>query len=280
MTDKNDALGNRMKQHEAVPKKHLCRRIPVIVRCDGRAFHSFCKRFEKPYDANFHQVMNKVMEHLCLKIQGVKFAQRHSDEMSFLLTDYDTLTTDAYFDYNVDKINSTVAAMATAEFCKQLVLQNQRNATLCLSEDSGNLVPEADPVLSFEEDWPTFDCRCFNLPESEVASYYWWRLLDSKRNSINMQAQDKFSHKQLQGKTCEQMQEMLFKEHGINWGKLPAEVKAGFVCYRENVKKVVEKGPNAGKEFERSVWKASPAPSTKQGLDLSLEAALTTPILA
>ena len=164
-------------------------------------------------------------------------------------------------------MTSVIASMATAELCKQLLVAQGED------EDKVNF-------LSFTETWPCFDCRCFNIPEREIANYYWWRLLDSKRNSINMQAQDKFSHKELQGKTCDQMQEMLFKEHGINWGKLPAEVKAGFICQRSKIKKLVEKGPNAGKEFERSVWNSVPAPATKEALDLALEAALAPPVSA
>jgi tRNA(His) 5'-end guanylyltransferase len=125
--------------------------------------------------------------------------------------------------------------------------------------------------LKFGEKWPCFDCRCFSIPEHEISNYYWWRLLDCKRNSISMNAQAKFSHKELQGKNCEEMQEMLFSKHGINWNNIPQGQKSGYVSYRKKETKVVyARGPadeHNGRTCERNAWLLVPSPKTKSELD-------------
>ena len=253
-----DDLGDRMKQYESVTKNYMTRRTPVIVRCDGKSFHTFCKRFERPYDAFFNKCMNIVMEKICSEVQGAKFAERHSDEISILITDYDKINTDSYFDYNVQKIVSVIASMATAELCRQLIIQ-----------------PVKLNILKLDEDWPMFDCRCFNVPEDDVVNYFWWRQRDAVRNSINMLAQSKFSHKDLQGKSCDEMQEMLFQEHEINWNNIPQGQKAGFSCVRETIDKAVENGPNAGSVFKRKVWKVLPSVATRQELEEMIQPVIT-----
>ena len=260
-----DDLGDRMKGFfEDRAKSRLLRKVPVIIRVDGKSFHVFCKRFERPYDEFFNQCMNGVAQLLCSNIQGAKLGERHSDEISILVTDYDKIGTDAYFDYEIQKITSVVASMATAEFIKRLLLDKPTMPGTGLS-----LEP-----LQFSENWPIFDCRCFNIPEVEIPNYFWWRLGDATRNSINMLAQSKFSHKQLQGKTCNEMQEMLFTEYGINWNNIPQGQKSGFICRKYKVEKEVEEGPNQGQFFFRNVWKVSPSPSNLEGLRNILDSIL------
>ena len=256
--DSKDTLGDRMKEYEVVPRNYLMRRTPVIVRIDGKSFSTFCRRFKKPFDPFLNASLNQVMKYICSNVQGVKMAERHSDELSFLITDFDTITTDAFFDYNVQKVVSVMASMATAEFARQLII------------DQGHIDRETSQ-LKLDESWPNFDARAFNIPENEIANYFYWRMLDAKRNSISMWAQANFSHKQLQGKTSDQMQEMLFQEKGINWGKLPQGQKIGFVCLREQVEKPITKGPKAGEMAIRSVWNVQGSPSKKSELDEIVE---------
>jgi len=265
-----DDLGNRIKSfYEDRSKTYLLRRTPVIIRVDGRAFSSFCKRFEKPYDQFLNKSLNDVMLYLCKNIQGVKIAERHSDEISLLLTDYDDIKTDSFFDYNVQKICSISASMATAEFCRLLAKE----------QISLNFENSIKNVIDFDTScWPCFDSRCFNIPESEIANYFYWRALDAKRNSINMLSQSLFSHKELQNKTCNEMQEMLFQKKGINWGKLEGGRKAGFIAIREKENKAVNL-PNGNNGFvktvvERNVWKAVPTPETISKLRTVIEKVL------
>jgi len=259
----NDSLGNRIKEYELVSKNYLTKRIPVICRIDGKCFSTFCKRFERPYDKFFNNSMNQVMKFVCENVQGAKFAERHSDEISILITDYDKITTDSYFDYNVQKIVSVISSMATAELCRLMAKASFKQPHF------GNWINKE--YIGWEENWPMFDCRCFNIPKSEVANYYWWRLLDSKRNSINMLAQSEFSHKELQSITCNQMQEKLFQERQINWNDIPQGQKSGFSCKKKLVEKLVEEGPNEGQIFNRNVWDIFPSAASKSELDETLE---------
>jgi tRNA(His) 5'-end guanylyltransferase len=257
MDTSKDALGARMKAYfEDRAKTRLLRRVPVIIRLDGRSFSRFCKRFEKPFDKKLHDMLNNVMVYLCSKIQGAKFAERHSDEISIVVTDYDTLQTDAFFDYEVGKICSITAGLATSEFCKQLIIEQAVN----------NFDEDPKAFLSMSEDWPVFDSRCFNLPESEVVNYVYWRNLDCTRSSINMLGQSKFSHKEMQNKNCNQVQEMLFQQFGINWNDLPQCQKSGFICVKETSEKEIEKGPKKGEKYIRSYWAVKDAPRTRDEL--------------
>jgi tRNA(His) guanylyltransferase len=272
-----DDLGNRMKEdYEKRSRCYLTRRTPVIVRVDGKAFHTFCKRFEKPYDAFLNDSLNQVMKNLCSNIQGAKFGERHSDEISILITDFDTIDTDCYFDYAIQKMCSVISSMATAEFCKCLVLgEANRKATFSRPVNSPEELEErtafqkrfSKVILSDEESWPTFDARCFNLPEHEISNYFWWRMLDAKRNSISMLAQSKFSHKELQGKNSNEMQEMLWQNHDINWNNIYQGQKIGFTCEKKMIDKPIPAGPNAGETVKRNVWEIIESPSSKTELD-------------
>lgn len=240
----------RMKSY--YEKRHnysLTRRTPVIIRVDGKSFHNFCRRFKKPYDELLNDSLNNVMKFLCENIQGAKIAERHSDEISILLTDFDTINTDAFFDYEIQKIDSVVSSMVTAEFCKNLLKSKQ------------------DAILNNDETWPNFDCRCFTIPKDEISNYFWWRMLDAKRNSINMLARSNFSHKQLHKKTCNEMQEMLWQEKKINWNNIPQGQKSGFMCFKSKVEKEIPVGPMKGQKVMRNVWIIRTSPSTKNELD-------------
>ena len=101
MHNKKDSLGNRMKVYEGSFKQFLPKRLPVIIRIDGKAFHSFTRGFDKPKDILFHEAMEKTLLKLCQSIEGVKFGYSQSDEISLTLTNDDTLTTQPWFDNNV-----------------------------------------------------------------------------------------------------------------------------------------------------------------------------------
>lgn len=77
-----------------------------------------------------------------------------------------------------------------------------------------------------------FDARCFNIPKEEVTNLVYWRQLDATRNSIQMVGQANFSHKELQGKSCEKIKEMLIAEKGISWEDLHPMYKHGSCCIK------------------------------------------------
>ena len=113
-------LAKRMKKYEAVSKNVLMKKAPVILRLDGRAFHTFTRNFVKPFDQLLMEVMQATMKYLCENIQGCVIGYTQSDEITLVLTDYKKLTSEAWFDYEVQKMCSIAASMATLEFNRQM----------------------------------------------------------------------------------------------------------------------------------------------------------------
>ena len=139
----HDDLGTRMKTYyEQIPKTKLMRRTPAAIRIDGKAFHTFTRGFEKPFDDVLVKSMQKTMKYLCENIQGCVIGYTQSDEITLLLVDYKELNSQAWFDYEVQKMCSVAASMATMKF-------NQVFAELSAKE-SENLEVRARENPSFE----------------------------------------------------------------------------------------------------------------------------------
>lgn len=241
----HDELGKRMKIYEAVPKTKLMRRMPVAIRIDGKAFHTFTRGFQKPFDSVLMKSMQETMQYLCKNIQGCVFGYTQSDEITLILVDYKELNTSAWFDNEVQKICSISSSMATMAFNKYFA----ENAKHWVSI-SGREIFEA---LTFEQRMAyectlnnavnkgaMFDSRCFNIPKEEVANLIYWRQLDATRNSIQMVGQANFSHNELQGKTCNQIQDMLHELRGINWNDYPTTQKRGSCCIRNEKEWIID----------------------------------------
>lgn len=185
-----DSLGDRMKtNYENVFRQTLIRRMPVIIRVDGKAFHTFTKGLKRPASSNFRECMLYAVKNTAEQMQGFKVAYTQSDEASFLLTDYDTHETSPWFGYVKSKLETIAASYMTLYF-------NQKVA---------QILPEKAYSC------PVFDARAFNVPKEEVTNYFLWRANDCSRNSMQMLAQANFSHKELQNKNTQQMNEMLYK---------------------------------------------------------------------
>ena len=229
----HDDLGCRMKEYyEQIPKTKLMRRIPVIIRIDGKAFHSFTKGFQRPFDDVLIESMQQTMKYLCENIQGCVLGYHQSDEISLVLIDYQKLTSAAWFDYEVQKICSIAASIATMAFNK-MFKQNciEYSQVISNTELGRDIVSTYSRAL---EKGAMFDARCFNIPKEEVTNYIYWRQLDATRNSIQMVGQANFSHKELHGKSCNQIQDMLMTHKGINWNDYPIYQKRGSCCVKES----------------------------------------------
>lgn len=239
-----ESLGNRMKtNYENVSKTKLVRRMPCLLRLDGRSFHTFTRSFRRPFDYLLMDCMQYTMKKLCENIQGVKLGYCQSDEISLLLTDYDNIDTSAWFDYEVQKLCSVSASMATLYFntyFKEKVEEYawEVNENWHIDEAQEKYVKA---LLKAEEMGAMFDSRCFNIPKEEVANYFLWRQQDATRNSIQMAGQYNFSHKQLQGKSCNEIQDMLFTEKGVNWNDYPTCAKRGTCCKKVDNKWELDK---------------------------------------
>lgn len=188
--------------YEARARRNLTRRMPVVVRVDGRAFHAYTKGMPSPFSRDLMDSMVASACDVFKEMQGCKMAYVQSDEASFVLTDYDTINTQAWFDYCQNKIESVSAALMSVAFYKSMLR------------------------LAGRDDAVTFDARAFNIPQSEVANYFLWRAKDWHRNSVQMLARSAFSHSQLMNKNIREVTAMLRKA-GHNWLALPDNAKYG-----------------------------------------------------
>lgn len=215
---KNDDLGNRMKTYEALTTSTmLMPRLPVYARLDGRAFHTFCRGLNKPFDPAFIDVMREVCKDL-VKQTNANLGYVQSDEISLGWEDMSK----APFDGRLFKLTSVLASIATVSFVLNCMKYPK------LKEKVENLKPN-------------FDCRVFQLPNMvELANAFIWRENDATRNAVSMVAQANFSHKELQGKSTAEMNEMLFQEKGINFNDIEPFLKRGSYFKRVNVMKVLD----------------------------------------
>lgn len=229
-------IGARMKAYENCYRIYLPKRQAVIVRIDGRAFHSFTKSFNRPYDALFASCMWNTTRQLCENISGCVFGYTQSDEISLVLVDYKNINTEPWFGNNLQKIVSISASMATY-FFKKIFEEAIRDEYLNWYT-TGTVNDEKEKLLNqhtqaYNNKLCVFDARAFIIPREEVSNYIYWRQLDCVRNSIQLAGQAYFSHKQLQNKNCDQIQEMLWQEHQVNWSKYPTWFKNGVAIYKQ-----------------------------------------------
>lgn len=175
----SDNLGNRMKRYEDVNRHFLIPKLPVILRIDGKAFHTFTKDRSKPFDGPLGYSLERAAASLVENIQGAEFAYQQSDEASLLITDFSNLSAELWFGGNVQKITSVAASMFTAHF--------------------NTIYKDKERKLAY------FDCRVFQVPNNvEVVNYFRWRNQDCFKNAVSAIAQTLFSHKELQGASTNQ----------------------------------------------------------------------------
>jgi tRNA(His) 5'-end guanylyltransferase len=186
------------------------------------------------------------MKYLCENIQGCKLGYCQSDEISLLITDYETINTAAWFDYQVQKMCSIAASMATLVFnrvfgelvSKHLSWHDYNNYEVALhkAKITGAM----------------FDARCFSIPKEEVCNYFIWRQQDATRNSIQMVGQANFSHRELQNKSCDKIQDMLMTQKDTNWNDFDTVKKRGSCCTKTGKHTIVD--IQTGEQKERFIW--------------------------
>lgn len=230
----HEDLGVRMKTfYEQIPKTKLMRRCPVAIRIDGKAFHTFTRGFQKPFDEILINSMQETMKYLCENIQGCVLGYTQSDEITLILVDYKKFTSSAWFDYEVQKICSISASMATMAFNK--FFRDNVDDYIYENWDDQYLYNYIATLQGAVDRGAMFDARCFNIPKEEVTNLVYWRQLDASRNSIQMVGQANFSHKELQNKSCNDIQDMLMTQKDINWNDLPTYQKRGSCCVRNKI---------------------------------------------
>ena len=232
----HDSLGDRMKEYEGRNQYYLQKRIPVCIRVDMRAGHTFTRGFARPFDEVFGNAMVRTMEYCAKNIGNCVFAYCQSDEITFILVDYAKLETDAWFDYRTDKLCSISASMASTAFNKYFYSEVLKWYDKTVAD---NIFQEQENVKLMKtyqnaaEKGAMFDARCFNIPKEEATNLIYWRQLDATRNSIQMVGQANFSHNELQGCSCNVIQDMLHEQRGINWNDYPTRWKRGVAWTKE-----------------------------------------------
>ena len=234
----HDDLGCRMKTfYEQIPKTKLMRRCPVAIRIDGKAFHTFTRGFQKPFDEVLIKSMQETMKYLCENIQGCVLGYTQSDEITLILVDYKKLTSSAWFDYEVQKICSITASMAMAfnKFFEKYVDEYRFSKWDGVSKYEDGTWGYIQTLLNAVDKGAMFDARCFNIPKEEVTNLCYWRQDDASRNSIQMVGQANFSHKELHKKSRNDIQDMLMTQKGINWNDFPTYQKRGSCCVKNKI---------------------------------------------
>lgn len=251
MTDKT-SLGDRIKKYETASKQVLPQRMPVILRVDGKAFHTYTKGLKKvpgmPCDANLEEVMNITAIKLCEEIQGAQMAYVQSDEISILIHGYKKLTSQGWFDNKLMKMVSVSAAIASATF----TMESWRIWSPLPKKVPAHPTPEfyCQQMLGLKPAY--FDSRAFVLPESDVCNYFIWRQQDATRNSVQMLARSLYSHKECNNKNGSQLQEMTFQK-GRNWNDEPTSFKRGR-CIVKMLEDIRVPVPPVGTFVARSRW--------------------------
>ena len=244
-----ETLKEKCEALRATTDYRLPKKTYVMVMIDGKNFSRLIKnKYEKPFDDKFINMMNEVAIYVCKNVQGCKFAYTQSDEITFVLTDFETEETSAFFDYRLCKMLSIIPSLATAKF-NQLVALNLLD-TPCSSEDIKQIIKH----MSFAQ----FDCKVWNTDNfNDVFAYFLWRQIDCVRNSKQQAAQTYLSHKELLGKHTDEQVQMLLEKKGIDWNEYSDGKKYGRFIYKEQVEKEI---PNSNEETcIRNVWLAHDA---------------------
>jgi len=212
-----NGLSDRMKTYERASEVRLTRRLPMIIRLDGKAFHSWTKKSgcTRPFDHTLMDMMAGLAQYLCSNISGAVLGYTQSDEVSILVRDDQSLDTEPWFDKRLQKIVSVATSLATYWF------------------NANNGFKKRFPAL--------FDARAFVLPEHEVRNYFVWRQEDASTNSLSMLAQSLYTHSELQHKKWSELQEMCWQK-GVNWNNLATSEKRGVCVYRQKVVVSADKG--------------------------------------
>ena len=275
-TDKT-TMGDRMKNYEAVNRHFLIPKLHTVLRLDGRAFHTYTKKFKRPFDDVLINAMDETAKYLCSKIQGAKFAYVQSDEITIYLSDNDELETQMWYGGNIQKMVSVSAAIATAKFNHIMILQNIEDSIKHVNKWNSDPVGRelklrmegAIAVHVRKMEMAEFDSRVFQLPNiDEVLNCVLWRQQDCTRNSIQSVAHSLYPLEELHKQNTSQLQEMIFQK-GINWNDYDPKLKRGRFIDREyynvDIKQNV-KGVMVIKEKDavRSRWVSAECPIFSQ----------------
>lgn len=208
----------------------LPRRTYTIVRCDGRAFHTYTRGLSKPFDMGLIEDMDCAAMALCADMSNAKMAYVQSDEISVLMTDFETTETQPWFDGDVQKVASVSASVATMAFNSSAWSRELKRLVSAMALDDE--VPKSQTRVGSA----AFDARVFIIPDpTEVCNYFLWRYLDCSRNAVSMVARSLFSARQLHGCSRQTQIEMIAAE-GVCFDSLDAGFRNGRLIYKDGAR--------------------------------------------
>lgn len=230
-----EALGDKHKKYESLNQQYFMDSMPIMVRLDGRAFHTFAKGLARPYDFRLTTCMQEAAKAILDQTNGLT-VYTQSDEITCILPASEQML----FGGRKSKIESVLAAIASVAFYKALVEH----------------LPEKTSHI------PVFDCRAWQYPNPELCvESLVWRETDATRNSLTMACSSLYSQKELHGKGRAIQHDMLHAK-GVNWNDYPAFFKRGTyfakryveqVMDQETWNKIPEKNKPVSREFTRSI---------------------------
>lgn len=205
-------IGDELKALEQIEAGRKADNLkPLMVRLDGKAFHTLTKGLIRPFDIRLSNLMIDTTKYLVEQTQAI-IGYTQSDEISLYYENSEELQS-YLFNGKYQKLCSVLAGMASAYFSKELSLR----------------IPEKSDTLGI------FDCRVWNVDTHElVYENFKWRQLDAIKNSISMAAQAQFKHNELNGLNSKQKKELLIN---INkpWEDEPDFFKYGTFVFRKSV---------------------------------------------
>lgn len=246
---KFETLEDRMNYYRGMTDYKLMPGSYVLIMLDGRSFSKKIKKtFNLPFDEEFIDIMNQTAQYLCKNIEGCKFAYVQSDEISLIVTDFDTPTTDSWFGYRLSKILSITASIATSKFNQLMISRELR---------LGDYIADGPDDAVIKMPLYEFDCKAWNVPsENDVFAWFLHRQLDCIRNSKQQASQTYLPKKSLLNLTTDQQCDLLKNTHGISWSDYKEGEKYGRFIWKVQEKRV---HPDTGEEYYRSVWQVNDA---------------------
>lgn len=262
-------LADKCNYYRSLTDYQLMPNSYVLVMVDGHKFSKVIKnKFNKPFDDDFVKMMNETAKYLCEQVQGVKFAYTQSDEISLLITDFDTPQTDSFFSFRLCKMQSLIAAMASARFnqlmYKYLLKKQSYDTTLSDCEDTLYKVSDCIKLIDKLPCYQ-FDCKVWTVPNANDAfAWFLYRQTDCIKNSKAQTAQTYLSHKQLVGLTSDEMIAKCKEEKEVDWYMFPNGWKYGRVI--KKIEKEMETDLPDGQhiQFTRNIWTPVEAEDLKE----------------
>lgn len=284
-----NTLESRMKQYEATTDISLVPKMPIVIRLDGKAFHTYTKGMKKPFDDILSETMIETTKALCKDVHSCVFGYTQSDEITLILRLPDKIKSEAYYNGRLEKIVSLTASKATRYFnkifyekvikFKKLTEYTERRQRRLLEEaaencndDSFKEFQENEIVLSSLEENKAlikaylkragdaeFDCRAWNMPEWDCINSIVWRQKDAIRNSVEAVGHANFSQSELYKLSVEEIKEKLLNEKGINWEEdFNVHQKMGVFCYKViKTKEVAGENDEERKVIKRRYWETN-----------------------